>query len=444
MSIASTGSAAAARPVPFWRAPFSRRAWSELLYSMIGLPLACFGFSWEVGWLSAGVGTAVTVIGLWVLAFAVVSSRWLGAMERGLLNSLLGERIEPVPPVARRPGWLGATLGFMGDPVGWRAFAYQMIRFPLAITTFTFAVTLWSLVLGAVSYPIWWRALPVHYLTKGGPAYHGYALWQSDSSSYYINTWPRVLVQALCGVALFWITPWVMRGFVGLHRMLGRALLGPTSTMRRVQDLEVTRSQAVTSSNEQLRKIERDLHDGTQARLVALAMHLGQAKEDLDSPDPAAAERARTLIAGAHQQTKETLAELRDLARGIHPAILDDGLESALSSLAARSPIRVKLDVKLPARPSATSETITYFSIAELLTNAVKHSGASEISVLLYQHDTLIGFLVTDDGRGGAMLGGGTGLAGLAARLGTVDGELSVESPMGGPTVVSGSLPLRA
>src|SRR5580700_7994920 len=170
MSI-SSASAPAARPVPFWRAPFSRRTWAELLYSLIGLPLAVFGFSWVVSWLSAGAGLAVTVIGLWVLVFAVLTSRWLGAMERGLLNVLLGTQIAPVRPVVRRRrGFFGATLSFLGDPVGWRAIAYQLVRFPLAIATFTFSVTFWALTLGALSYPVWWRFLPTHYESKGGLA----------------------------------------------------------------------------------------------------------------------------------------------------------------------------------------------------------------------------------------------------------------------------------
>ena len=193
-----------------------------------------------------------------------------------------------------------------------------------------------------------------------------------------------------------------------------------------------------------MRRIERDLHDGTQARLVALAMNLGQAKEDLSSDDPAAAARVRSLIEGAHQQTKETLIELRDLARGIHPPILDNGLESALTSLGARSPIRVNLAIDLPGRPSMSTETITYFGIAELLTNAIKHSGANAISVRLTRRGDEIAFTVSDNGRGGAVLGGGSGLDGVQRRLATVDGTLEVDSPLGGPTTISGMLPFDA
>jgi signal transduction histidine kinase len=278
----------------------------------------------------------------------------------------------------------------------------------------------------------------------GGRTYRGAALWNTQTSGYYLDTWPRVLVMALIGVALLWLTPWIVHGFTSVDRLLGRALLSPVSSSQRVRELEQTRSDAVASSNEQLRRIERDLHDGTQARLVALAMNLGQAKEDLASDDPAAAERLRTLIEGAHQQTKETLTELRDLARGIHPPILDNGLESALVSLGARSPVRVDLGIDLPGRPSTTTETITYFAIAELLTNSVKHSGANSITVRVRRHGEQIVFSVTDNGRGGAVLGGGSGLDGVQRRLGTVDGTLDVDSPLGGPTILTGVLPFDA
>ncbi|HEV2635204.1 MAG TPA: sensor domain-containing protein [Actinocrinis sp.] len=441
--MSSIASGPPVRPLPFWRAPFARRTWSELLYCLVGLPLGVAGFAWTVAWFSAGVGVAVTVIGLWVLIFAVLSARWLGALDRGLLNSLLGERIEVPRPVARRHGRFGLVFTYLLDPVGWRAMAYQVIRFPLALASFIVAVTFWVWPLGAFTYPFWRRFLPAQ-VGSDGQLHRGNSFPYLHGKTYFIDTWPRMLVQIGIGVVFLWLTPWIVHGFTSLPRLLGRALLGPTATMRRVQDLELTRSQAVTSSNEQLRRIERDLHDGTQARLVALAMHLGQAKEDLESTDPEAAARARLLIAGAHQQTKETLTELRDLARGIHPAILDDGLESALTSLGARSPVHVTLSIDLPERPSPTSETIAYFAIAELLTNAVKHSRAADISVLLLQVGAELSFVVGDDGRGGALPGAGTGIAGVAARLAAVDGQLTVDSPVGGPTRIIGTLPLRA
>ena len=432
--------APARRRVSFWRAPFVSRTWAELLYAVIGLPLAVLGFGLAVGFIAAGIGSAVTVVGLFLLAFAVILGRWLGALDRGLLNGLLGERIQrPRRFVSTRRGLFGRLLSRILDPIGWRGLAYQLVRFPLAVVIFCVTVTFWAYTLGGLTYWAWRRFLPAQ-MGYDGLLHRGASLWNSQSSGYFLDTWPRVLATALIGVVLFWLTPWIVHGFVSLDRMLGRALLGPLPVSQRVRELELSRSDAVNTSNEQLRRIERDLHDGTQARLVALAMNLGQAKEDLSSDDPVAAARAKALIEGAHQQTKETLTELRDLARGIHPPILDNGLESALTSLGARSPIRVNLAIDLPRRPSMTAETITYFAIAELLTNAVKHSAATAISVRLRPRGDEIVFSVADNGRGGAVLGGGSGLDGLQRRLATVDGTLDLDSPLGGPTTATGVL----
>jgi signal transduction histidine kinase len=435
---------AADRRVHFLNAPFRRRTYAELLYGLIGLPVAVAGFGLSVTFTAFGLGTLVTVLGIFVLAFTVTLGRWLGALNRGLINGLLHGRIQPPRRFsASRRGLFGWAVSRLADPVGWRGVAYQVVRLPLAVATFAVTAVFWCYTLGAVSYWVWYRFLPQQ---KGydGRMHRGLAIWNSTTSGYFLDTAPRVLVTALVGFVLLWLAPWIVHGFTSLDRLLGRALLSPVSTSQRVRELEQTRSDAVASSNEQLRRIERDLHDGTQARLVALAMSLGQAKEDLNSNDPAAAERLRTLIEGAHQQTKETLTELRDLARGIHPPILDNGLESALISLGARSPIRVNLAIDLPGRPSTTAETITYFSIAELLTNAVKHSTASAISVRVRRRGDELVFSVADNGRGGAVLGGGSGLDGVQRRLATVDGTLDLDSPLGGPTSITGVLPFGA
>lgn len=434
----------AVRRVSFLNAPFRRRTYAELLYGVIGLPVAVAGFGFTVAFMFLGVGTLITFLGVFVLAFVVVLGRWLGALDRGLINGLLGARIQqPRKFKASRRGLFGWAVSRLGDPVGWRGLAYQVARLPLAVAIFAVTVMFWAYTLGGMTYWIWYRFLPAQ---KGydGLMHRGASLWNSTTSGYFLDTWPRVLVTALIGLALFWLTPWIVHGFTSLDRLLGRGLLSPVSASQRVRELEQTRSDAVASSNEQLRRIERDLHDGTQARLVALAMNLGQAKEDLASDDPEAAQRVRSLIEGAHQQTKETLTELRDLARGIHPPILDNGLESALTSLGARSPIQVNLGIDLRRRPSTTTETITYFAIAELLTNAVKHSGASAISMRVRQRGEEIAFSVSDNGRGGAVLGGGSGLDGLQRRLATVDGTLDVDSPLGGPTTATGVLPFDA
>jgi signal transduction histidine kinase len=245
----------------------------------------------------------------------------------------------------------------------------------------------------------------------------------------------------------------------------------------RARELQERRARVVDESAARLRRIERDLHDGAQVRLAALAMMLGEIKESLDAAaDDAAADgaaadgaaatgaatggagggadgadggadngaRTRMLAAAAHRSAKETLAELRDLARGIHPPVLDRGLGAALAALAETSQVPVRLEVSMAERPSPAIEAIVYFCAAELLANMAKHSGASRATVCAGEHDGRIRMTVTDDGPGGARLAPGGGLAGLLERVQTVDGRLSIDSPAGGPTVITIELPDHA
>ncbi len=219
-------------------------------------------------------------------------------------------------------------------------------------------------------------------------------------------------------------------------------------SVRRVRELEQSRAHLVEDSAARLRRIERDLHDGAQAQMVAVAMKLGLAREKLSGalngtmqPD---LERVLDLVDTAHRGAKEAIAELRDLARGIHPSVLDHGLGTALTTLAARSDVPVELVADLPERPSAAIETIAYFCAAELLSNVAKHSGARHATLEAVQVDALLRVRVSDDGSGGAHLEKRGGLAGLAERVGTVDGKLQVSSPPGGPTVVTVELPSYA
>jgi signal transduction histidine kinase len=216
----------------------------------------------------------------------------------------------------------------------------------------------------------------------------------------------------------------------------------------RVRELEQSRSHVVEDSAARLRSIERDLHDGAQAQMVAVAMKLGLAREKLGGalngtvqPD---LERVLELVDAAHRGAKEAIAELRDLARGIHPPELDHGLGTALTTLAARSGVPVELVVDLPERQSAAIETIAYFCAAELLTNVAKHSGGRHATLAAVHVPGLLQVRVSDDGAGGARLEARGGLAGLAERIRTVDGRLQVSSPSGGPTVVTVELPSHA
>ncbi|HEY3902319.1 MAG TPA: histidine kinase [Streptosporangiaceae bacterium] len=219
-------------------------------------------------------------------------------------------------------------------------------------------------------------------------------------------------------------------------------------SVRRVQELEQSRAHVVDDSAARLRRIERDLHDGAQAQLVAVTMKLGLATKKvgrmIDGAEPVDLDRVMDLVAAAHHGAKEAVTELRDLARGIHPPVLDQGLGIALTTLAARSELPVELVIDLPERPSAAIETIAYFCAAELLTNVTKHSGARRATLEAVHAPGLLRVRVNDDGCGGARVEAGGGLAGLADRISTVDGRLGLRSPAGGPSEITVELPSRA
>jgi signal transduction histidine kinase len=233
---------------------------------------------------------------------------------------------------------------------------------------------------------------------------------------------------------------WVLGDSVRYRRAYYRSLEDKLAAAERARDLETKRALAVDESAARLRRIERDLHDGAQVRLTALAMILGEVKETMER-DPGG---ARALVAEAHQNAKRTLAELRDLARGIHPVVLDKGLDTALRSVADSSPVPARLDLVMAGRPSQAIEAIVYFSAAELIANAAKHSGASQLEIVVRGQAEGILLTVTDNGAGGARVVAGGGLAGLRDRAGTVDGRLAVHSPAGGPTIVTIALPRHA
>ncbi|MGH3225561.1 MAG: sensor histidine kinase [Streptosporangiaceae bacterium] len=212
----------------------------------------------------------------------------------------------------------------------------------------------------------------------------------------------------------------------------------------RARELQDRRARAVDESAARLRRIERDLHDGAQVRLTALAMTLGEIKENLKAAAGGADNDHTRMLAAAHENAKETLAELRDLARGIHPAVLDRGLEAALSALAETSTTPAGLKVSIAERPSPAIEAIAYFCAAELLANVGKHSGASRAAISVSDQDGGLLMIVSDDGAGQARLAPGGGLAGLVERVQTVDGRLGIDSPPGGPTIITIELPGHA
>jgi signal transduction histidine kinase len=245
----------------------------------------------------------------------------------------------------------------------------------------------------------------------------------------------------VAGVLLLLSTPWLIAAAARLDTWAGAALLGPGragALAHRVEVLTQSRAGVVDAADAERRRLERDLHDGAQQRLVSLAMNLGIARATLTGlPDD-----ARKVIVQAHDEAKEALAELRNLVRGLHPAILEDrGLDAALSGIAARAPFPVRVRVDVPLRPTPTVEAIAYFVVSEALANITKHARAGRAEVAVYRTGDILRVSVADDGVGGADPGRGTGLAGLARRAGSVDGSFSLSSPAGGPTEIVVELP---
>jgi signal transduction histidine kinase len=416
---------------------FIRRTWAELLYALIGLPLGMAGFLYTATTLSFSAGLLITFVGLPLLAITGLVTRWFGSGLRVLANSLAGTAVPPPPPFRSHPGLLGWISACLQDGTAWRARLYLVLKLPVGIVTSVAALAFYTYGLGGVTYAIWQPFLPCN-TDSDGTCYHGVGV----ANGYYLDTPFRIALATIVGAVLLLLAPWVVHGVLTVDRLLVRWLLGPTTSGARVQELEQTRAQAVDDSASTLRRIERDLHDGTQARLVALAMNVGLAREKLaEGRDPAETQR---LLDKAHTTAKEAIVELRDLARGIHPPVLDAGLDSALATLAAHSAVPVDLRTAIATRPSPAIETIAYFCAAELLTNVAKHSGARHARLEARTVEGRVWLQVSDDGRGGARVGAGSGLSGLSERVRTVDGRLSVQSPPGGPTVVTVELPLQS
>ena len=426
-------------------AAFTRRARDELGYALIGLPLGVAGFAFTVATLSFGIGYAFTFVGLLLLAVASVGTRWLGVANRAVARRLLGVRVPEPAPLMVRPGFFGWLRSQLTDVVAWRGRAYLVLKFPVAVASFTVAVLVWAVGTAYTLAPLAWALGLDHVTVLQNGVVRRFGV---SYGNYYFDSWPRIWLLFGQGVILLLLAPWLVRAVLVLDRRLIWGLLSPLSPSERVHELETTRAQVVDDSAARLRAIERDLHDGAQAQLVAVAMKLDLAREKLGGGDGAAAEpdvkRALELVDTAHRTAREAITELRDLARGIHPPVLDRGLGPALSTLAARSAVPVELVVDVPERPSPAIETIAYFCAAELLANVAKHSGAHRATAEAVHVPGLLRVRVTDDGTGGASMAAGTGLRGLAERVRTVDGRLEIDSPSAGPTVVTVELPSRA
>ncbi|MCY0937957.1 sensor histidine kinase [Streptomyces sp. H34-S4] len=417
------------------RAPVEGRTWREFGYLMLGLPLSTLYFSLAITGVSLGAGLLVTFLGVPVLAGVLAMCRGFGRVERARMRGMLGHAIaEPAPIRAEKDGAIARMGALLKSGSAWRHVLYSVIHFPWAVFAFCVALVFWAYGWAMLLYPLWFWIFPAF---TDQP---GLQLFQNDDYSFYLDSPVRIAATFVTGLALTLATPWVIRALTTVDRVLVCGLLGPSRLAHRVSELESDRGVMVDTAAADLRRIERDLHDGAQARLVALAMDLGLAKEKL-TQDPQAAAR---MVDEAHGEVKTALQELRDLARGIHPAILTDrGLDAALSSVASRCAVPVRVSVELPARPAAAIEGIAYFVVSELLQNVSKHAGARTAGADVWKSGDRLLIQVTDDGVGGAGALAGSGLAGLTERLDAVDGVLVVDSPAGGGTTVTAELPWR-
>jgi signal transduction histidine kinase len=420
-------------PVPqagrWSRAPWSPQAWSRQLYLTAGIPAQLTALAivfiplWSVPRLPVLLLTLVAV-------FLAVPQ--LTRLHRYRLLATAGEQIPPQPPAISR--WTGPGLtAYTRSRATWRQLGYHLLAAPVLAAAAVAAFAVWLAgALYTLVYAYAW-ALPT-----SGLLYRG--LSTSPGGQRLLPGPPVDIYLTVAGLMLLAAAPWLTAGVGALDTLMAQALLGPSRAEElehRVERLTQTRAGVVDAADAERRRLERNLHDGTQQRLVSLAMNLGMARAQTSSLD-----EAHQAIAAAHEEAKAALAELRNLVRGLHPPVLEDrGLDAALSGVTARMPIPVRLTVNVPRRPPPTIEAVAYFVVSEGLTNITKHAQASQADVFVQQTGERLHVIVTDDGVGGADPARGTGLAGLARRAESVDGTLDIASPPGGPTLLTVDLP---
>jgi signal transduction histidine kinase len=411
----------------FLRPIFDPRTYGRILYLLLALPLGVAEFSFLVTAISFGFGTAITLIGIPVLIGTMWAWRWLAELERRLIGRLLGNQIpspyRPDPPEAR---WWRRVAARLADPATWKDLAFLLLQLPLGIVSFTVTVTVVGGGLGLLFAPAYYWSL-------------GDGEWIGALS---VNTLPEALAAVPVGALILLLGIPGLSALGRLYGWLAAQLLGsnadPVLTAQ-VTELQDARSRIIAAADAERRRIERDLHDGAQQRLVALALNLRMAEQRAASGDPASAE----LVRQAGEEANLALKELRDLARGIHPAILTNrGLPAALEDLAARATVPVEVTAAPDERLPDPVEAAAYFVVSECLANIGKHAQATSATVSVSASDGHLVVEVADDGVGGASIDDGSGVQGLVDRVGALSGMLTMESPPGEGTRVVATIPL--
>ncbi len=414
----------------FLLSPLHPATWYATLAIFLGFWVELFAFIFVVSAFSSGASLLVVGIGVVVIGLAIEGSRLVARIERSRA-SLADPR--PARPHTYRPygsGLRDLLLAVFLDASRWRDVVYIFVAFPLTILEFLVTVLLWGASLALLSLPFW-------YATSSAA---------SGAGGLPVSSLAIALAGGAAGLVLTPVAASVSQGLMALHRAVVVGLLCESERRaleRRVETLEGSRKTVLDVEATELRRIERDLHDGAQQRLVMLTIDLSLAAERIDT-DPVA---ARALVVEAQDQARQALAELRDLVRGIAPAILlDRGLVPALSAIASRCPVPTVVESTLPegARLPDATERAAYFVVAEALANVAKHASAGRCAIRCRREGERLVVEVWDDGAGGARVLPGGGLAGLAGRVEALDGTLTIESPPGGPTLVRAEIPAVA
>lgn len=403
------------------------RVFRRALYLLLTLPLGIVWFTLISTLVSTGIGLAITLIGIPILIGTVYALRWMAQTERVLVRAMLDVDVDAHYRTTDRSDWWPRFQARLADPQTWKDLVYLVLQLPLGIVWFTLTTVLISVPVALLGAPLYFYAVPDGI----------------DVGIWNIDTLGGALALTLLGIPIAWLALRGIDGLAWVHGQWTTFLLGssPPDPVLQAQVVDARSAQAriIEAADAERRKIERDLHDGAQQRLVSLSLKLGMAQNRLPDDDATTAQ----LIAEAHEESRLALSELRDLARGIHPAILTDrGLGAALEDLAGRATTPVTIAAVPPSRLPAPVEAGAYFTVAECLANVDKYAEAQHATVTVTRGPGAITVEVADDGRGGADPNGGSGLRGLADRLGALGGALEVASPPGNGTKVRASIPL--